>query len=102
MYRLIALAFFPEAKFIWAAFGIGIVGLGVAIPAAPGGIGVVQASIVWVFTLFGADESIALAYSILVHSIYLAITSAIGIIGLNLDGESLLDVYDQIRSRFAR
>ncbi len=98
-YYLILLAFFPGANFVWAAFGIAVVGLGVAVPAAPGGVGVVQGTIVAVFALFAIDHSAALAYSITVHVIYLAITSSLGVYGLVRDGESLLEVYEQVRAR---
>jgi len=98
-YYLILLAFVPEAGFSWAAFGLGVVGLGVAVPAAPGSVGVVQGVIVGVFPpLFGVDPAIALAYSITVHAIYLVITSTIGLIGLVRDGRSLGAVYADVRA----
>ena len=97
-YYLILLAFVPTGQFYWAAFGIGVVGLGVAIPSAPGSIGVVQGAIVGVFPLvFGVDPATALAYSLTVHGLYLIVTSAVGLFGLVLDGESLADVYQDIR-----
>ena len=102
-YYLILLAFVPEAGFSWAAFGLGVVGLGVAIPAAPGSIGVVQGVIVGVFPpLFGVDPAIALAYSITVHAIYLVLTSSIGLIGLVRDGRSLGAVYEDVRAWVSR
>jgi hypothetical protein len=102
-YYLILLAFVPEARFSWAAFGLGVVGLGVAIPAAPGSVGVVQGVIVGVFPpLFGVDPAIALAYSITVHAIYLVITSSIGLIGLVRDGRSLVSVYEDVRAWVSR
>jgi uncharacterized protein (TIRG00374 family) len=98
-YYLILLAFVPDAGLSWAAFGLGVVGLGVAVPAAPGSVGVVQGVIVGVFpALFGVDPSIALAYSITVHAIYLVITSTIGMIGLIRDGRSLGAVYADVRA----
>ncbi len=101
-YYLALLAFVPDAKFLWAAFGIGVVGIGVAIPSAPGSIGVVQGVIVGIFpALFGLDRSVALAYAITVHAIYLVVTSGLGLIGLMRDGRSLLQVYEQIRQRIS-
>ncbi|HUF37844.1 MAG TPA: lysylphosphatidylglycerol synthase transmembrane domain-containing protein [Anaerolineales bacterium] len=98
-YYLILLAFVPEAGLAWAAFGLGVVGLGVAVPSAPGSVGVVQGVIVAVFPpLFGVDPAVALAYSITVHAIYLAITSALGLIGLLRDGNSLGAVYADVRA----
>ncbi len=102
-YYLVLLAFVPEARFVWAAFGIGVVGLGVAVPSAPGSVGVVQGVIVGVFpALFGIDPSVALAYSLTVHSFYLITTSALGLIGLMRDGQSLASVYQEVRSRMKR
>lgn len=99
-YYLILLAFVPEAKLIWAALGIGVVGLGVAIPSAPGAVGIVQGTIVGVFPpIFSIDPSVALAYSITVHGLYLVITSLLGIVGLLIDGASLADIYHQIRDK---
>ena len=101
-YYLALLAFVPEGKFLWAAFGIGVVGIGVAIPSAPGSVGIVQGVIVGVFpTIFGLDKSVALAYAITVHAIYLAVTSGLGLIGLMRDGESLLQLYEQLRGRLS-
>ncbi len=101
-YYLVLLAFLPEGKLLWAAFGIGVVGLGVAVPSAPGSIGIVQGAIVGVFPLvFGVDPAVALAFALTVHALYLVITSGIGIIGLLRDGESLAGVYRDIR-RYAR
>jgi hypothetical protein len=102
-YYLILIAFEPSGQIYWAAFGIGVVGLGVAIPSAPGSIGVVQGAIVGVFPLaFGIDPGIALAYALTVHGLYLIVTSAVGLFGLVLDGESLSDVYHDIRGAARR
>jgi hypothetical protein len=102
-YYLVLLAFEPAGKFLWAAFGIGVVGLGVAIPSAPGSLGIVQGIIVTAFPLaFGIDYDAALAYSITVHSFYLATTSILGLVGLVRDGQSLGAVYQQVRARLRR
>ena len=93
----------PEGKLLWAAFGIGVVGVGVAVPSAPGSLGIVQGVIVSVFpTLFDLDRSVALAYAITVHSIYLGVTSGLGLIGLLRDGQSLGSVYRDLRERMSR
>lgn len=101
-YYLALLAFVPEGKFLWAAFGIGVVGIGVAIPSAPGSVGIVQGVIVGVFpAIFGLDSSVALAYAITVHAIYLVVTSGLGLYGLMRDGQSLMRVYEQLRERLS-
>ena len=78
-------------------------GIGVAIPSAPGSVGIVQGVIVGVFpAIFGLDQSVALAYAITVHAIYLSVTSGLGLIGLMRDGQSLLQVYESVRKRLSR
>ena len=99
-YYLVLLAFVPEARFLWAAFGIGVVGLGVAVPSAPGSVGVVQGVIVAVFpSLFGLDPAVALAYGLTVHAFYLLATSGLGLVGLARERASLSGVYSEIRAR---
>ncbi len=99
-YYLVLLAFVPHGEFLWAAFGIGVVGLGVAVPSAPGSVGVVQGVIVAVFPpLFGLSPAVALAYALTVHAFYLVVTSVLGLIGLALERESLTSVYGEIRTR---
>ncbi|NJN44133.1 MAG: flippase-like domain-containing protein [Anaerolineae bacterium] len=98
-YYLVLLAFVPEAKLAWATFGISTVGLGIAIPSAPGGLGVVEATLVFVFGLFAVSRSKALAYSLVVHSSYLLLTSLPGMYGLMADGESLVQVYRNVRAQ---
>lgn len=101
-YYLALLAFVPDGQLLWAAFGIGVVGVGVAVPSAPGSVGVVQGVIVSVFpALFEIDRSVALAYAITVHSIYLGVTSGLGLIGLMRDGQSLAKVYADLKERMA-
>jgi len=97
-YYLLLLAFEPQGKLLWAAFGIGVVGLSVAVPSAPGSIGVVQGVIVWWFpAVFGVDPAVALAFSLAVHAIYLLITSGLGVLGLLLEGGSLRGLVDNVR-----
>ena len=62
-----------------------------------------QGAIVGVFPLvFGVDASTALAFSLTVHSLYLVITSGIGIYGLVRDGESLAELYRDVRASARR
>ncbi|MFQ5615516.1 MAG: lysylphosphatidylglycerol synthase transmembrane domain-containing protein [Anaerolineales bacterium] len=96
-YWLMLLAFVHDATVFYAAFGISMVGLSVAVPSAPGALGVVEATLVFVFGLFGVSRSKALAYSLVVHAIYLVITSLLGFYGLLVDGESFVEIYRRIR-----
>jgi glycosyltransferase 2 family protein len=98
-YYLVLLSFVPEAKVAWATFGLSTMGLGVAIPSAPGGIGVVEATLVFVFRLFDISQAKALAYSLVTHAAYLLFTSLCGLYGLMADGESLVEVYRKVRAQ---
>lgn len=101
-YYIVLLAFIPGARFLWAAFTVGMTGLGVSIPSSPGFIGVLEGAIVFGLTIFGVDESTAFAYAILSHAIYLAITTVFGIFGLVRDGQSLGQLYLSLRNRKAQ
>jgi uncharacterized membrane protein YbhN (UPF0104 family) len=98
-YFILLLAFVPKARFLWAAFTVGMTGLGVSVPSSPGSLGVLEGSIVFGLTRFQVDESTAFAYAILSHAIYIAVTVTLGIFGLTRDGQSLRQVYINLRKR---
>jgi hypothetical protein len=100
-YYVLLLAFLPGAKFLWAAFTVGMTGLGVTVPSSPGFIGVLEGAIVFGLTIFKVDESTAFAYAILSHAIYIVVTVALGIFGLVRDGQSLGQLYLNLRNRKA-
>jgi uncharacterized protein (TIRG00374 family) len=54
-YYVILLAFVPSAPLLWAAFSLGVLAMGVSIPASPGSIGVFEASLVGALRLFSVD-----------------------------------------------
>ena len=96
-YVILLSAFVPEAKLLWGVFAVSAVSLGVAAPSTPAYIGIYEAVQVGALTLFGIEESTALAYAIVAHSIYFILTVTVGAIGLARDGLSLGDVYRGIR-----
>jgi uncharacterized membrane protein YbhN (UPF0104 family) len=75
----------------WAlAFAIGvIVALAVAAPSAPGFIGVYQAACLAGFSLFGLEESTAVAYSIITHLLQYFLFVAYGAYVLSRSGIKL-------------
>ncbi|MDX1437903.1 MAG: lysylphosphatidylglycerol synthase transmembrane domain-containing protein [Anaerolineales bacterium] len=97
-YYLILLAFDPEAEFVWAAFSLGLLALGVAVPSAPGSLGVYEASLVGALLVFGVDPAIALAYAITTHFLFVFLTGVIGFYALLRDGLSIGRIYQQARS----
>jgi len=94
---LLLLAFLPDARFLWALFGQGIVALGVAIPSSPAYIGVVEAAWVGALSLFGVSTSIGLAYALASHLLNIGVTGVFGAIALVREGESLGHLYRRLR-----
>ena len=101
-YLLILAIIDKDAPFLWAAFAMAAAAMGVAIPSSPGGIGVVEASVVGALAVLGVDPSPALAFALSMHFIYLVATAILGIIGLAREGESLGRIYQRITATGSR
>ena len=98
-YYFLMISLFPQAQGWWAAFVLGTAGLGVAIPSAPGSLGVFEAAIVGALSLLGVNEpGTALVYAITLHVIYYVSSSGLGLIGLASEGQSLFKLYQQVTS----
>ena len=89
----------PDAPFWWAAFIIGVTSLGIALPSVSGAVGVLEAAVVAALVILKVDPSIALAYAIVLHAIHFFLSSAVGMVGFIRDGESLTNVYRELRFR---
>lgn len=96
-YYLLLLAFLPDAKFLWAAFSLGVAALGIAAPSSPGALGVLEISIIGALALFKVDPSVALAFALTAHLFNYVVNGAIGAYALARDGESLGGLYRQVR-----
>ena len=96
-YYVLLLAFFPQGKFLWAAFALGVAALGIAAPSSPGAVGVLELSIVGALAVFGLDSSTALAFALTGHLFNYANNGLIGAYALAKDGESLTGLYQQVR-----
>jgi len=98
LYHFIVLkAFLPEAIVLWAAFGLGIAALGVALPSSPSYIGIIEAAWVGALSLFNVPYSSALAYALTVHLLHILISLTFGIYALGREGESFREIYDELR-----
>jgi uncharacterized protein (TIRG00374 family) len=95
-YYLMTLAFFPEAQWIWAVFGLGMAAFGGAIPSAPGGVGTFEGAVVFGLTRFTADESTALAAALVMRIYNYLNSGVIGGIGLVREGQTLSGIYQQL------
>jgi uncharacterized protein (TIRG00374 family) len=96
-YYILMLAFFPDAKLLWAAFALGVAALGIAAPSSPGALGVLELSIVGALALFGLNSSTALAYAITSHVFNYLSNGLLGSYALARDGESLTGLYQRVR-----
>ena len=96
-YYVLLLAFLPEASPLWAIFSLGVAALGIAAPSSPGAIGVLEISLVGALSLFGVDPSTALAFALVTHLLNYVVTGTIGAYALTLDGQSLGQLYRQVR-----
>lgn len=96
-YYLFLLAFFPDAKPLWACFSLGVAALGVAAPSSPGGLGVLELSLVGALAMFHLSTSTSLAFAITLHLFQYLITGCLGAYALFRDGESIIGLYQRIR-----
>jgi uncharacterized protein (TIRG00374 family) len=96
-YYLVLLAFEPSAEILWAAFALGVVAMGVAVPSSPSFIGVFEAAVVGGLSVFSVDVSIGLAYALTIHLMFIVLTAIFGVFGLIRDGESLGQLYSRLR-----
>jgi glycosyltransferase 2 family protein len=81
LYFVVLKAIAPDAPFWWGAFINGLLALGAAVPSAPAGLGVYEASLVGALSILKVDQSLALAYAISMHLIQILITGILGVIG---------------------
>ena len=97
-YYILMLAFFPQAKLLWAAFSLGVVSLGIAAPSSPGAVGVLELSLVGALAVFKLNPSTALAFALILHAIQYVLTGVIGAYALTRDGDSLSGIYHRLQS----
>ena len=96
-YTLVILAFFPQATIIWGMFGLGVAAFGNAIPSLPGAIGTLEAAIVFSIETLSNNAAAAGGVAAMVRLFNYLVTSAVGLYGLNTEGETLAGVYQKIK-----
>ncbi len=96
---LLLKAFLPQVNLIWIVFGQGLVALGAAAPSSPAYIGVIEAAWVGALTMFGVRSGTALAYALASHLLNIVVTGLIGGYALVKEGESISDLYGQLRKK---
>lgn len=101
-YYTLVLAFFPQGKILWAAFGLGVVALGIAAPSSPGAVGVLELAMVGALKLFDLDSSTALALALTAHLGNYVVTGLLGAFALTQEGETLTGLYRRVRRASAQ
>lgn len=79
-------------SFSIAYITLALVNLSMLLPSAPGGLGVFQGANIIAFSIFGINEEMALAYSIIIHASMIIPITLIGLFILNRKGLSLLNM----------
>jgi len=101
-YYLTILAFFPDARFIWSFFGLGVAAFGNAIPSLPGAIGTFEGAFGGALTLLTGDQSTALAAALASRLFMYTTALTYGLIGLTSEGQTLSGIYQQLKEFRAR
>lgn len=96
-YFTLMLAFFPQAKLLFAAFSLGVVALGIAVPSSPGAIGIMELSLVGALSVFKLDPSVAFALALTAHLTNYLLTGIIGAYAFAKDGQKITDLYQRAR-----
>jgi uncharacterized protein (TIRG00374 family) len=96
-YYVLMLAFYPQARPLWAVFVLGAGSLGLAAPSSPGGLGVFEAAMVGALAAFDSNLSKAAAYALTTLINYL-VSGLLGGYALALDGQTLTGLYAQLRA----
>lgn len=92
-------AFIPQTQLHWAAFTLGAASMGIALPSSPSYVGVLEGVIIAALSVFAVGSSDALAYAVVSHIIYIALTGVIGAVGIYTEGTNLGSLYRQITTR---
>jgi uncharacterized protein (TIRG00374 family) len=98
-YYVMIYALNPRAPFWWGAFVDSVLALGIAVPSAPGALGVFEAAMVGALSLLGFSASIGLAYAVILHFMQWVITAIFGLLGLMQEGRSLSSFFSDISRR---
>jgi uncharacterized protein (TIRG00374 family) len=92
MHYILFLPIAPDAPFWWMMFMDGITALGMAVPSAPGGLGIFEAAVVGALSILGISASVALAFALLMRLLQIINIAIFGLIGLLQDGRMLSDI----------
>lgn len=89
---VLMLAFWPGVSILMGQLTIAAAGLGIAIPAAPSGVGPFEAAVIGVLTALDYNPDISRSYAFTLHALNIAVTSLLGVIGLLREGTTFGEV----------
>ena len=89
---VLMMAFWPAPPPIMGVLSVAAAGLGIAVPAAPSGVGPFEAAVIGVFTAVGYNADVSRSFAFAMHAVNFVVTSALGIIGLLREGVSFSEV----------
>lgn len=98
-YYVLLLSLAPDAPLWWGAFVDSVLALGIAVPSAPGALGVFEAALVGALTILGFTPESGLAYAVIIHFQQWIVTGVLGAYGLISQGKSLTTFFKDIRTR---
>ncbi|MBN2048754.1 MAG: flippase-like domain-containing protein [Anaerolineaceae bacterium] len=96
-FYVVIIQFVPEAKLWWSMFVNGVVALGIAVPSAPGSLGVWEASFVGAMAVLGVSQSNALVSALIIHVTNYIHSGIFGFIGLTKFGQSFGNLIKELR-----
>ncbi len=89
--------FVPSAPIWWAALGISAANLVGAVPSVMAALGTYELGALGALTLVGMASGPILAYALITHVMHLIFSSIIGVYALSRDGQTISEVYAEIR-----
>jgi glycosyltransferase 2 family protein len=89
--------FVPDAPLWWAALGISASNIVGAVPSVMASLGTFELGAVGALTLVGMAKEYVLAYALITHVTHLISSSLIGAYGLSREGQTLSELYADIR-----
>ena len=81
-FLLVLRAFIPGAPLSWAAFGVGVLAFGIALPSSPGALGVYEVALVGALALCSVPSADSLAFAVAAHALSFVLTSVFGLVAL--------------------
>lgn len=89
---VLLVAFFGESPIVMGMLAIAAAGLGIAVPAAPSGLGAFHAAVIGALTAADYPGDAARSYAFVLHGLNFSMTTVLGIIGLLREGVSFGEV----------